>query len=82
MICNTTITVLNVRVSSIFQVKEPFLENQLVQVAKLPDPCWHGANCQDPESYFNELYVVGHGDQEVKQLAMKYPLFLCFKRIS
>ena len=67
MICNTTITVLNVRVSSIFQVKEPFLENKLVQIAKLPD-------C-GPDPKLDELYVVEHGDQEVRQSLIYFQTF-------
>ena len=46
-------------VSFNFQVKEPFVVNKLVQVAKLPD--------RGPDPELDELYVVGHGDQEVRQ---------------
>ena len=38
--------------------------NKLVQVAKLPD--------RGPDPELDELYVVGHGDQEVKHSAMHF----------
>ena len=51
-------------VSFNIQVKEPFLENKLVQVAKLPD--------RGPDPELDELYVVGHGDQEVRQCLINF----------